>query len=370
MDTGIPTLVLAGTPYEMGRKHGEAFGPVIRTLARQNLESVIALARTRANLHLTPQDILARLEPHRAAVKHHLPELYEETEGIASGAQIPFEQVFALNAFLDIFDLTFPTVTDKTLYGGGCTAFGISGPRNRWAFLGQNYDVRAFFEEGVFLMDLRPAHAPRALVPTVAGMVGCAGLNESGLGLVINNLTPKDAQPGIPHQYMVRHVLAQQRIGDAVNAVTAAPRASGFSYLIGDRSGELIGLETSATRYAVYLVEQGGYACHCNHYVTPQLLDQEGTPGVNGDSIARYGRARHRLMQVDGDDPAADLQALCADHTNHPYSICRHALPAGEFPFVPGKTVFSVLFDLPKTTAYICKGNPCTTPYGVFSPAG
>jgi isopenicillin-N N-acyltransferase like protein len=356
--------VLAGTPYEIGRRHGEAWAGQIRAQVADNLRSLSILAERRTGRGLEPAEIVTLSEPYLGVLAERLPDLHAETRGIADGAGLELRELFTLNGFLDLYDLTFPRSEDVAVRRGGCTAFAVrdSAADTGWALVGQNYDVRGFLADGVFLADLRADGRPRALVATIAGMVGCAGVNEAGVAVVINNLTPTDGRVGVFHQYVVRHILEQQTLGDALDAVLALPRASGYSYIVGDSSGEFVGLETSATEAAPYHPGRDGFVCHCNHYVLDPMRRFE-TPGAAlGDSISRFGRAQSLLLELDGDRPLAAAQDLCRDHANRPRSICRHRA-AGGGPLTDGQTVFSLIVNLLDRSLGFCVGQPCEREY-------
>jgi isopenicillin-N N-acyltransferase-like protein len=357
-------LVLDGAPYELGRRHGEAWAGQIRAHVADNLRSLSILAERRTGTALEPAEIVRRSEPHLDALEQQLPELHAETRGIAVGAGLELRELFTLNGFLDLYDLTFPRLEDPAVRRGGCTAFAARDSANdtRWALVGQNYDVRGFLADGVFLADVRPDGAPRALVATLAGMVGCAGVNEAGVAVVINNLTPTDGRAGLFHQYVVRHILTRETLGDALDAVLALPRASGYSYIVGDGSGEFVGLETSGTDAVPYHPGRDGFVCHCNHYVLEPMRRFE-TPGAAlGDSISRFGRAQSLLLELDGEHPFAAARSLCRDHANRPRSICRHRA-AGGGPLTDGQTVFSLIVNLLDRSLELCVGQPCEREY-------
>jgi isopenicillin-N N-acyltransferase-like protein len=355
--------LLAGSPFELGRAHGRAYGDVIARQVRENLQSISILAERRTGRPLPPEQILATSRQYLDLLEEHLPDLHEETRGIADGAGLPLLEVFTLNGYLDLYDLTFPRSEDAAVRRGGCTAFAIRDRHldGEWSIVGQNYDVRTFLQDGVFLADIRPDGAPRALVATMAGMVGCAGANEAGIAVVINNLTPTDAAPGLFHQYIVRHVLCAETLGDAIDAVLGVPRASGFNYIVGDASGEFVGLETSSTAATPYHAGRDRFVCHCNHYVLDRMSGFEANRAFNGDSISRFGRAQSLLAELEPGDGVDGVMRLCRDHVNHPRSICRH--PQHGDPLTEGKTVFSLLMSVQERRVSLCVGNPCQGTY-------
>ena len=149
--------------------------------------------------------------------------------GSPEGADVPFEEILALNAFLDLFDSLSPAFLEA-----GCTTLMAPGGADG-AMIGQNYDLPAIFAPAAVLLKVSGGEGPDALVYTSAGMLGCAGLNSAGIGVVINKLVPADAGPGVPYPFVIRRILSREQIGDALNAVGGIRRASGMNYVLCDR---------------------------------------------------------------------------------------------------------------------------------------
>jgi isopenicillin-N N-acyltransferase like protein len=362
-------LEISGSGQEMGEAHGRAVGKLIAQIADDNRASLQLLAQRRADRNLDKALLDRRIRDLIPFIAETSPELWAETQGIAAGANVALNDVVALNAFLDLHDLTFPSIEASLAAPGCCTSVALRSDDTDTAFIGQNYDVRDLFGEGPLVMDLRPSDGPRALVASFAGMVGCAGINEHGVAVMINNLTPLDAGLGLTHAYVVRSILAAENISSAINAVVGVPRSSGFNYLLGDSNGEIIGLETSATGVATYLPNTSGVTCHSNHYLDPSLIPGEVQDVRNGDTIARHARASHLLPRAaTSQDPLGQCMSILADHANFPTSICRH-VPAGaaaedpHWRLTQGRTVFSVFADMKRKSLWYCEGNPCTGRY-------
>src|SRR5205085_4672605 len=111
--------------------------------------------------------------------------------------------------------------------------------------LGQTYDMPEFHQDYLTLLRLRPARGPRQLVFTFAGIVGAAGLNEAGVGVNINYLSPCDVGLGRLHSVIVRQVLGSPQLADALTHPAAPPRAGGAHFLIADQDGNIVSLETT-----------------------------------------------------------------------------------------------------------------------------
>jgi isopenicillin-N N-acyltransferase like protein len=361
---GVLTMQLVdviGQPRERGRRVGARYAEVIRELTNDNRSSLQLLSERRTRRPLEQREMRTRALESMRLIGAWAPELLEEAHGIAEGARIELEEVIALNDFLDCFDCTFPQLRAMI---PGCTTFAASGPSTTdgGTYLGQNYDLRALYKRGAVLFRTRSSDGLEALVFSLAGMVGCAGLNAAGLGIVINNLTPGDSRPGVPYPFVLRRALESTRVADAMNVIASAKRASGLHYLIADASGEIIGLETTARDFEV-LYALDGTLGHTNHYVHPALLSYDApSKNFNGDSYTRWSRINRLLRWNMGRLDVARFMEFARDHAGTPQSICRHVVP-DRSPLESGGTVASLVMDLPRRSLNIAVGNPCDASY-------
>lgn len=354
-------LEVTGSPFDRGRAIGQACRDDIQALITAHLDSLSVVSAERTGQDL-PAGALARVvEKCLPAAEAFSPELMAEMRGIADGAACSVEDVFGLNLFLDAYDLTYPTLRPRLL--DGCTALAASSPATAGdqVLLAQNYDLRNFFHRGNLVLRVAQLGRPTALVYTIAGILGCAGLNAAGLGVVINNLTPRDTRPGVPYPLLLRAILERTRLGDAISTIGRCPRASGLNYLMADRDGEIVSVETSATHMAV-LYGVNGYLAHSNHYTHASMVDYEAPiQGYNGDSYFRWGRATKALARGAGRITVDALWDILRDHGNHPESICRHPR-TDRSDLMTGSTMASIVMDLQAQSLTVTDGPPCVTP--------
>lgn len=345
----LPYLEISGGPQARGQAHGEAFREEIRTLLEGYFEDLEQSSRAHGVEPLTRARALEISGTYLGPAEEYAPHLVEEVRGIAEGAGAPFEQVLALNAFLDLYDHL-----SNAFVKGGCTTLMAPGEIDgRGAVIGQNYDLHSIFAPAAVVIKIVGQDGPDALVYTSAGMLGCAGLNGEGIGVVINNLVPADSGPGVPYPFVIRGILASERIGDAIDAVVATPRASGMNYVLCDRNGEIYDLETTAREYEVTCPFEGPMA-HTNHYLTERLKPLERRQwDQRGQSILRWGRATRRLLASEQTDGAA-LREILTDRVNYPLGICRYnELHDGE---ACGQTICGIVLEPPEGRAWIARG--------------
>jgi isopenicillin-N N-acyltransferase-like protein len=349
MSNSLPTIEVSGSPSELGRAHGEA----LRSEIREILTAFFHDNEQSSERHGVPSFTKARaLEisgAYRDPLRDREPDLYTEMEGIADGADVRFSEILALNAFLDLYDYISHGFADR-----GCTTLLIPGASDgSGAVIGQNYDMDDFYAPAAVVLHIKPDEGPESIVYTSAGMLGCAGMNSDGIGVVINNLHASDSGPGLPYTAIVRRILATRSIGPAISAVLDAPRASGMNYVIGDPNGEIYGLETTARRYDIFVPFDGPMA-HANHYLAERLKGQDRRPlDQMGQSILRWGRAT-RLLKAHPSPDASALRVILEDRVNTPIGICRTPVDLDGEPC--GQTIAGIVLEPPEHRASFTKG--------------
>lgn len=351
----IPVLDLAGTPGQIGAAHGEAQRERIREYAERFLAWLLSAAAVR----LTEAELWARWAPQVAVNQREAPDLIEEMRGIARGAGVSFERVFLLNSLLDLGSLRYLELSVPF----GCSAFAVVAEAGTGkTLLGQTYDMPELHQDYLTLLRLKPARGPAQLLFTFAGIVGAAGLNEAGLAVNINYLSPRDVGLGRLHSVVVRQILASTQLADALTPVATPPRAGGANFLIGDRDGNVVSLETTARRFAVAYPE-GNAIGHTNHYLAPELKEIEYIrSGSIGSSLARYTALR-RFFRERGDQlTTAALMDLTRNHTSYPRSICSH--PTGVDPTGGRNRTVAAMVQIPaEGTLHVTNGCACEASY-------
>jgi isopenicillin-N N-acyltransferase-like protein len=314
----IPTIDMAGSPAQMGAAHGESQRERIKEYCDRFIGSLLSGSAVR----LSEADLWARWSPQVAANQREAPDLVEEMRGIARGAGIPFERIFLLNSLLDLNSFRY---LDLASSFAGCSTFAVTAESGTGkTLIGQTYDMPEFHQDYLTVLRLRPAQGPRQLVFTFAGIVGAAGQNEEGLAVNINYLSPCDVGLGRLHSVVVRQALAATQLADALTPVATPPRAGGAHFLISDRDGNVISVETTAKRFAVAYPE-GNAIGHTNHYLAGELKEIEYIRGSSiGSSLARYTALRRFLRERGGELTTAALMDLTRNHTSYPRSICAH----------------------------------------------
>lgn len=347
-----------GTPVEVGRAHGESLREAIQTHAEMHHAWLIEHSAVRLHADGLRTLWASRIAANEAAA----PDLVAEMAGIAEGSGVPFERIFLLNSLLDVGSLRYLGCATGMM---GCTSFALPEEAGSGLpIIGQTYDLSYFRQQYGFVARIRTPGAPRQLVFTLAGMVGCAGVNEAGIGVVINYLSSRDGRAGKLHAVIVRQALAAGNFADAVTAPVAGARAGGSHYLVADEHGTVVGVETTATRHALFFADGRPYG-HTNHYLADDLKPLEVIrPDSIGSSIARYAALRRALQRPDLDRGA--LREVTMSHNAFPRSICSHGNP-NDPTDLRVRTIAGLLISPRERTLEICRGCPCEGEFRSFS---
>lgn len=379
---------MRGAPRERGRAYGEAARPLIQGMVEEHLAFLEFSAAYVLGATLTRAEILQVSDQYLPACERFASDLVDEVRGIAEASNVPFAQVFSLNTFIDLADMVRPETAGNYLASlvtpqpdtnhrlpfteqrlplrqvnlGGCTSFGAMAPATRdgKVYLGQTFDTKAIFEPYICALDFDACSdvsgkpLPSAVVATFAGIVGCAGINNVGVGVVINHLHTHDARPGVPFPFAVRKMLQAGNAGAALEQLAHGEPASGIHYLVGDDI-ELRGAETSATCFEI-LAPRDGILSHANHCDASALQEIEIAPTVY--SLCRGNRAQEMLAAHIGQIDAHTLVEIASDHIGADDTICSHA--ETDAPRLRQyKTDFAVILSPAQRAMDLLVGSPC-----------
>jgi isopenicillin-N N-acyltransferase-like protein len=305
MTAALPIVRCAGTPRQRGEAHGEALhAPIQATLERW----LASLGRAgHADPHAYLREFLGRTD-YVAAMTRWTPDLLDELRGIAAGAGVPLEQLFAYN----LLDEEWWFAHSHARPAAGCTVIGWWDGSDDGPLLAQTMDIGSVYDGAQAVLQLQPDDAPEALVFTFAGMIGLNGCNAASVGVVVNNLSMlRHASHGLPVAAVIRGILARRSLTDAAAFIRSVPHASGQHYAIGSPEG-LLSFECSAGG-VVQDASTTSRVLHTNHPLVSGDPPAAGAPSdAAAKSRARYDFITGRAGAIDGQ---ADIEAILADQT-------------------------------------------------------
>ena len=354
MPEAIPLLSLEGRPGNMGFEYGRRMSTPIH-------DNVVSYMRRFREVAGLDRDGVFRWGAHyHRAIAGYDPSIAAFLEGIASGAGLRDEHIFALNARTEI------------LYGQaasaeeGCTSLAVlpSHTEDGHVLLGQNWDWHPDQGPMTFLLATRDEDGFEVLTLTEAGMIAKTGLNSAGIGVCANLLVSDRDRggDGVPYHALLRGVLQSRTMADALRAATMPARISSGNLLIADAGGEAIDLEVVPGDFG-WVLPDGGMIAHSNHFVSGVPVG-DLKKASSALTLLRPSRARHlleprlekRAVTVD------DLIGVFRDHYSFPNAICRH-VDERDAMRERACSVWSIAMDLTERRFGIAAHPPCEHEY-------
>ena len=334
----IRVIEACGTHREVGIEIGRH--------CTAQIQERFASRRNRLPVGATWEAMLEQSQLYLAASRPVYPQYLEELEGIAEGAQVPFEEVF-LSMCEELWDASA---------WRGCTDMAARGRAtvDGSTLIAHTNDLMPHQEARLVILKIKAGDEPEYLGVTPGGIALSVGYNAAGISLTGNQLDSNDVRLGVPRLLVVRAILGSRTLSEAMTHCLLPQRASSYNNVIADASGEVYSMEGSATDCeAIYIRED--VMAHANHYTAPAMRRFELDPSANANSIIRHNRAEYLLRQNFGKLTPELFRTLLADHAGYPTSICKHGLQT--------QTVFSIIIQLEQLRAWIGRGHPCETEY-------
>ena len=361
-----PLIIEAsGSHRDVGRQTGEA----ARDIVAWGLDAYAERFEALAGFGFA--EAVERSRPYLRPAEDYVPQSVDQLRGIAEGANVPFDHLFALNCSEELTcaaDVAWPRehCTSFAVVAGGRAVSGhnedwypeeIAGQTIRIVRLTGPWDTAAYISAGP------PYNLP------------LTGVTAAGFSSAANTVYYRDERVGVPNNFLLAAVLGQPDLEHARDLLVRAPRARGSNHLFCDARGRVWNLETSGERWALVdgspapadAARAGASAlfAHTNHYVSPELAPGDASRSEG----SRLRRARARELLIAGVQEGADLvdlgkRVLC-DHENAPFSICDHWEDDDSDPD-QSVTTASMVWEPAEGRAHIAQGQPCESEYVTY----
>jgi isopenicillin-N N-acyltransferase like protein len=331
----VEIVIAEGPSHARGRQVG-------RALPERVARSVAAMHGVRERAGRSPAELTAALRPLVAVAEAALPERVAYVRGLAEGADVPFADVFAVNALEELF---------REERVERCSSFAVASAA---ATLLAHNEQWATCELGncAVVVERPDASSPWVVSPTAAACVPVVGLNSHGGAFGVDSLVADDDRDGIPRVLAAREVLDARDPDDLLTRARLPGRAGGYGTVAAFPGGRVAVVEQSAERAEVI----AGATAHTNHYLHPELA-AIGAPAGAG-SVSRLAHLARLRAALPAEPEAADLTALLGSHDADPDPICAH----GPDPDDPDGTIILYAFvaDCDRRRLWVCEGPPCT----------
>ncbi len=271
----------AETPYGRGFQHGAALKYVIH--------KGIAQWKQWTNEFLGKQDTdieIAELihdTDFLDGIRKHTPELYEELKGIAKGAEVDFNTLYAFQMFDE-----FMLYSSEKYRLAHCSGLGVHSREDKPNVLGQNNDLPPYDDGTHTVLRIKYPGGHEAIVFTWAGCVGQNGVNNKNVGVTMNIVpTAEGTDYGVPMPYIVRGILERNSADEAVTFVESlGGSAAPMNFVIGDAT-KVVTVENTADGAKVFENFHGeNWVAHTNHHLD---IDVSTLPeGAVSKTVPRY----------------------------------------------------------------------------------
>lgn len=347
----------SGDPY----RRGVQIGAALADGHRRAMEFTRRYTRRHglADDHLEPL-----LAPYLASAERTVPGMVAHLRGVAEGSGLRFVDVFAINAFEELYavlELAVPPTPGVVLAADGpppppverCTDVLVHTPVG--LLLGHAEQWYAGDDGAIVVLVEKPDDDAEASTVTVVaeGSLALNGMNSAGAAVTLMSLSGTDERVGTPRALLGRDAIGAVDREDLVRRATRPERAGGYTYAGAFIDGDSIMLEVTATRSG-----QAAGSAHANHALDEQIVEVSEPPSEG--SASRYARACE-LVETHAPQSAHEVMAILSDHGAQGQDICVHPDPDGgdESPAIQ----FAMVCDVANETMWLAPGQPCETTF-------
>lgn len=308
------------------------------------------------------------------SIRAYAPDLLEEVEGLAEGADLSFDEAFHMQLIDEEWAYGF--YHHRAVEQNKCTALGARNRDGLPTVAGQNVDVPAYIDGAQVLLTLEDERTGElSYVFSYAGLIGLMGMNDAPLGICCNTINQLEtSMTGLPVAFIVRCILQCRSFDEAQNFIARVPHASGQNYLLS--SPNQVGTyECSANNVTEFHADADGqHVYHTNHALVNDdqksyrgLLDGLSVTSSNkfANSRARLDSIAERMVAADGAMTVEKAKAALRSRDNRDHPICRSRADTQDS-FI-GFTAASLIYEYAdEPCLHLASGPPDETVYHVF----
>ncbi|MGA2664868.1 MAG: C45 family peptidase [Nitrososphaerales archaeon] len=353
-----PYITVTGSsPFERGFTYGSHYKTMINgrlDLLYWYFDKAFGLSREKTD---------AKASVFLAPLEDYSPDVYAEFKGTAEGAGLTLAQGMITAAYGEISHEQ--TLKSREQTPKSCTSFAAreGATEDGLTYVGQNNDERLSWTlngEGETVTKFVQGNAPDALIYTYAGAEVLMGMNSTGMSVCINGIGYDSVLKGVHVLGVVREVLNQGTMDEAIESIERAKMSCAINFMIGTPK-EIADIEANPSKIQVMRSDED--LVHSNHYLRPTkgVTIKKQSPGYK-NSFARCSAMEGLVESKKGSLTLQDFQTFLCDHQNAPDSICAH-VDKSKPAWHQGLTVDGMVFISEKKEGWIAKGNPCQTEF-------
>lgn len=283
-DNDVPFLRVAGSPQDMGHKHGATFSPLIRSLFRSRMAILEQCCKpcAKSNIQETAEHLLLSLSEIDL-------DLFAEINAVAFAAGLSPWQLIVAGGYTDIIDILRPI--QEAGPDHECT-LAVDPAKG---YIAGTWDSHLSARDSLIVLERHPDKGLATLALTTAGWPCQQGVNSQGLAFAITNLTPQCARSSGLIYIAANAVVAGARsVADACETFSKLRFCSGHSYVLtgGDGAGAII--ETTGENSRVFHVNT--LTTKANHYWGgKEAIDDNRSYAYLEGSLTREAELRKNL---------------------------------------------------------------------------
>lgn len=335
----LPLIDIGGSPLERGLQYGrQARSLIARSIDNYRkgyAEAGVPWATAKSIAHTLIGDLSDSDDT-----------LVSEMQGIADGAGVAVDDIFALNCRAEII---YGCNSSSSLALDGCTGV-IAMPESTASgrlLHGQTWDWRDECADTAIVLRIESPEDPAILTQTEAGILARCGLNSAGVALT-GNFLHSDRDPragGLPVPMLRRRILEQQTYTDAVKLALETPKTYSSNLMLSAGAGEAINLETVPGE-SFWIQPSDGLLVHANHFESVGALSRVVDRGLPllPCSLHRRRRVEQVLRTFAGHIDLEHLKRALDDRFDTPHGVC--AAPSAGNNGESLSTVATILMDV------------------------
>ncbi len=279
-------------------------------------------------------------------VRHHLPQVEKEVEGLAHGGGFSFAEAF----FAAFHGGASPLVPE-----GDCTAFycGREATREGRIYLGQTKDTPTPATRYV-TMRLDYLDGPEVILLNYPGWIANLGLTSRGIAFTGNaRYATAGGRAGLPLSLLKKAILEARSLPDLEPLMERDAWQDG-ALLMADRKGYALCVEFIHGKGNLVRPGAGVFA-HTNTILEPAARGADLSATASPSAASRLRAAHAFLERTSPEHDTESLRRLARDHSGWPGSICLHSEAH------PGEsaTTAAMIADLERGRIEIAVGQPC-----------
>lgn len=264
---------IQGTPFEVGKALGQKGKDAVHNLLVPSADWAFITNKRHS-------DALARMAKNTQA---RFPLIWQELEGLASGLELPFDDVFAWNCRGDVFALA----------PDGCTSVQLPA---KTPTLAHNEDGYPFLKESCFIAEVAPTGQNGFWAFCYPGSIPghTFALTQNGLAMTVNNLRLLGIEADLPRMVIARAVLQQDSLQDVLDLIQSNCTSAGFHFSLLDSSTQAFkSVEFGGGHYHCH--DLNAPALHANHAlhldIVQRITDSSNDRQTRGDTLLAQGES-------------------------------------------------------------------------------